>query len=338
MNIIQRFKKTFIHLFFWIIGISLFYLTFRNQDFSNIWQHFQSADLTWAFIILLISVFNHFIRVFRWRLLIQPLGYNPSNFQLFVGLMFGYFVSLAIPRLGEVSRCIAVNRTEKTPFTPLLGTVITERIVDIFCLFLMLVLALVLERDMLADFYLSKIHPDLSLLYSNNIQSIRTFGIVSVLAGTLSLAFVISKWKKLRRIPWVRRIVLFSIKISKGITSIFKMKKSAWFIGYTLIIWLTYFLMTYLWFYSFEESSHLGLSAGLALMVIGSFGRSLPIQGGGMGAYHFLFTQGIIIYGVSATLGGTLSIMIHGLQILYYLLIGGLATLYLMFVKKVIQI
>lgn len=65
------------------------------------------------------------------------------------------------------------------------------------------------------------------------------------------------------------------------------------------------------------------------MMVIGSFARSLPIQGGGMGAYHYLFTQGMLLYSVDSVYGLALSIMIHGLQTLYYLLVGGASTLIL---------
>ena len=337
MGNLERYKKTASYIFFWGLGFLLLYLAFRNQDLGEIWETFKSADLTWAGVVLLISIFSHFIRAFRWRLLIKPLGYTPSIWELFVGLLFGYFVSSAIPRLGEVSRCIAVNRTQKVPFTPLLGTVVTERIIDIFCLFIVVLLALVVEYDVLHQFYFQEVHAGLSTWFISNFNEIRVFGITFILVGTLALALIISKWKIIKKILWVRKVLTFTLKISRGIFSIFRMKDRIAFLAFTLIIWICYFLMTYLWFFSFQESSHLSLGAGLALMVIGSVGRSLPIQGNGLGAYHFLFTKGALLYGISEIHSLTLATMIHGLQTIYYLIVGGLLTLYLMFIKKVIK-
>lgn len=333
----KQIRKTIAYIFFWILGFFLLFQAFRNQDLSKVLDTLKTADLTWAFAVLAISVFNHFIRVYRWRLLIRPLGYQPKIIELFAGLMFGYLVSYAVPRLGEVSRCIAVNRTEKVPFAPLFGTVVTERIIDITCLFVVLVLAVFVEQDILSQFYFKELHPTFVDLFQHNFKEIRTIGISVVLIGTLSLAFIINRWKKIKKVPFIRKVLSFSIRIGRGIFSIIRMKTKWEFLGHTILIWLSYFLMTYLWFFCFEESSHLTWGAGLAIMVIGSFGRSLPIQGGGMGAYHYLVIHGLLLYGVSEVYGAALAIMIHGLQTIYYLIIGGIATLYLMFLKKVIN-
>ncbi|MGB0521561.1 MAG: lysylphosphatidylglycerol synthase transmembrane domain-containing protein [Flammeovirgaceae bacterium] len=337
MEKFKQIRKTVSYLFFWVLGFLLLYLAFRNQKLEDIWDTLLTADITWALLVFAISIFSHIIRVLRWRLLIQPLGYFPNAFQLYVGLLFGYLVSYAIPRLGEISRCVAVNRTENVPFSPMLGTVVTERLVDILCLFFMLLLAIVVEQELLYQFYREQLHADLSLLVTNHLEEIRTIGITIVLLGTLGLAFVINRWKMIKKLPPIRKVLAFVLKIVRGVTTIFRMENSLLFMLYTIAIWMSYFLMTYLWFFSFEESSHLGLKAGLVLLVIGSFGRSLPIQGGGFGAYHFVFTQGMMMYGITELYGGALAIMIHGLQTVYYLIVGGLATLYLMFIKKVIR-
>jgi uncharacterized membrane protein YbhN (UPF0104 family) len=63
--------------------------------------------------------------------------------------------------------------------------------------------------------------------------------------------------------------------------------KNKWqFVGHTLFIWLTYYLMTYLVFFSLPETSQLSLAAGLVVLTIGSLGFIMPSPGG-IGTYHF---------------------------------------------------
>ncbi len=321
--------KKFSYLLFLGLGISLLYLAFKNQNLSEIWETLRQADFKWLFIILIISIFNHISRVVRWIVLIEPLGFKPKLGNAFLALMAGYLTSYAIPRLGEVTRVLAVSKTDQIPAKPLFGTVITERIIDISCLFLVLILAIAVEFDTLSNFYLREIHTELSLVLQQKAIALQTTALVLAVVGLSSLVAIFVYWKRLSNRKWFRKVAQFLQQIWLGISSVFRLKKNGWFFAHTLFIWITYYLMTYLWFFSFEETSNLSWQAGLSMMVIGSFGRSLPIQGGGMGAYHYLFQQGIMLYGVSSVYGATLAIMIHGLQTLYYLFVGGCCLLVL---------
>ncbi|MFT5914912.1 MAG: hypothetical protein ACI81T_001407 [Bacteroidia bacterium] len=321
--------KKFSYLIFLFLGIGLLFLAFRNQDLSEIRDTLWRADFKWLFIILIISIFNHISRVVRWIILIEPLGYKPKVGNAFLALMAGYLTSYAIPRLGEVTRVLAVSKTDQIPAKPLFGTVITERIIDIACLFFVLILAILVEFDTLSAFYFKEIHTELSAVMQEKANALQTIAIVLALVGLSGLLLIFVYWKQLSQQGWFVKITQFVQQIWLGISSVFRLKKNGWFFAHTLFIWITYFFMTYLWFFSFEETSHLSWQAGLSMMVIGSFGRSLPIQGGGMGAYHYLFQQGILLYGVSSVYGATLAIMIHGLQTLHYLFVGGFCILLL---------
>ena len=116
------------------LGFLLLFWVFKKQNFEDIWGALLQADWKWALIVLSISILNHISRVIRWKLLLKPLGHQPKTTHTFLALMFGYLVSYAIPRLGEISRSAALNKTDQLPFKPIFGTVITERIIDICCL------------------------------------------------------------------------------------------------------------------------------------------------------------------------------------------------------------
>ncbi len=73
-------------------------------------------------------------RAWRWKILIDPLGYNVSLSSCYHAVSIAYLANYAFPRIGEMTRCVIVNRTDKVPFQSLVGTVITERIADLVTL------------------------------------------------------------------------------------------------------------------------------------------------------------------------------------------------------------
>lgn len=72
--------------------------------------------------------------------------------------------------------------------------------------------------------------------------------------------------------------------------------------------------------------------AGLTLLVVGAIGMTAPTQGG-IGAYHLLVGNVMILYGLSQKDGITLATFIHGTQMLFMLIIGALAFLYVLLQK-----
>ena len=94
--------------------------------------------------------------------------------------------------------------------------------------------------------------------------------------------------------------------------------------------------MTYFWFFVFEETSILSWGACLSILTIGTIGRSVPIQGGGMGAYHFLVTSVVVLYGLSETWGKDLATLIHAGQTLFTFAMGlvGLLIFFIVYWSK----
>jgi uncharacterized membrane protein YbhN (UPF0104 family) len=92
--------------------------------------------------------------------------------------------------------------------------------------------------------------------------------------------------------------------------------------------------MTYLWVFAFDASSSLSLSQVFVVMIIGTIGKSVPIQGGGMGAYHYLVAQAFLMFGVGLVTGNALAIIIHGAQTIYTIITGSTAYLMLMYDEK----
>src|ERR1039458_2379633 len=132
--------------------MGLMYLAFHGNDLKKMIRDIESANYYWVLLSLFVSILAYLSRAMRWNMLIETLGYQPKIRNTYWALLFGYFANLAIPRLGEVSRCGALSRKEKIPFNELLGTVVIERVVDVLTLMVSLILVAVLEFGMMKSF------------------------------------------------------------------------------------------------------------------------------------------------------------------------------------------
>lgn len=303
-------------------GIYLGFLFFRDFDFSQLQRSLLEANTNWFYVVLLVSLAVYVLRVLRWQLLIEAAGHKASFLDALAGLSIGYFVNFAVPRLGEVTRCLSVKKNSSISFLSLLGTVIIERVVDILSLLIFLGITLLLQFDHILDFVRINVWQPLYRLFS---QKISVHFLLLMLVGGMGMLLLLFLWKNWRkknehRLPsWLSK---FLQSFREGLISIGRLKKRSLFFLYTLLIWAGYFFMTYFWFFVFPESSGLGWGACLSIVAIGTIGRSIPIQGGGMGAYHFLVTNVVVVYGLSEQFGKTLATMIHAGQTFFTFLMG----------------
>ncbi len=321
------FRKTLQYLVLWAVGLALLFLAFRGQDFSDLREALGSIEWHWAFWVLLVTLLNHLSRAARWAMMLRPLQHRSTVRQSFLALMFGYLVHYVIPRGGEVARCFALRNQANVPVEHSFGTVVTERATDMLCFGVVTLLAFWLEFERISSFFITQLFTPIAA----RVAALDAVWIMSLLAGAcVVLALFIALLFRLKR-RYSERILTFAKGMWQGVTSVWYLRKKSIFLFHTVFIWFTYVLMTYLWFDALAATAHLGLGAGLAMTVVGSLGRLVPIQGGAMGAYHYLFQQGILLYGIGDPYGLVLALVIHGFQSVYYLVAGGLSTLYLLY-------
>ena len=122
--------------FVFFVGLGIFFIYWflsklTSDEKAQIWQAFDNVNYFWVAVVFVTGVLSHVIRALRWRLLFEPLGYKPRVSTTFGAVMIAYLANLAVPRLGEVLRCGVLNQYEKVPIQTSLGTVVTERIIDL---------------------------------------------------------------------------------------------------------------------------------------------------------------------------------------------------------------
>lgn len=329
MITLKKYKSFLFHISFFFLSIFLLYLVFRKQDFREIRQQIQNVDYRWVVLIIVISLFTQVVRAYRWKMLINPLQKNISTATLFWTLMFGYFVNLAIPRLGEISRCLVLKKNKNIEFTAALGTVVTERVVDVLSLFLMFFLAFLLNFHLFLHFIKEYVFiPVIEKLWHYQML----FWIIPLIfIGLLGLIWFL--WKTISQNTITQKIICFIQKLWRGIKTISQMPNKLLFILLSVLIWYLYFLGMYFWFFSLPATAHLGVKEGITLLAISSSARLVPTQGGGIGAYQLFITQGFLLFGIKEVYGSTLAIVIHSSQLLLTLIMGGFAMLILLSTK-----
>ncbi len=279
---------------------------------------------------MLFGLLSHFSRAMRWNLLIEPLGYRPKVLNTFFAVMVMYLANLAFPRFGEVSRVGILKKYEKIPFRKLLGTVIIERTSDFFMTFIFLGIVLLTQLDVIIEFF--RKNPELSKKL-DNLPSVTSLIIIGIVFIIILLALFVLIKKYFSKNIFFLKIADFLKQIIEGVKTIKNMEKKYAFIAHTIFIWIMYFMMLYIVFYTYESMSQLTILMGLTVMVMGSFGMIAPVQGG-IGAWHFMTIETLIIYGINTSEAKIFALIMHGSMTLMLIVAGFLSLIALPIYNK----
>ncbi|MAR65415.1 MAG: hypothetical protein CMB83_05795 [Flammeovirgaceae bacterium] len=300
-----------------ILGGVLFFLVFRSIDFSDFYARLNELNFYWIYLSMFISIFEHIIRAYRWNLMME-VGGN-KKFSTFVTtnvIIISYFFALLLPRFNDVVRCYLISKTNQINFSKSLGSVVSERIIDLISLLIIIFFFLAIEFKNFMLFIKTYVI-DYTSLGNKSI-----FITVSVMALTIiSTRYIITKSKFLQD--------KFS-EFKEGFMSVRFLYNDKRFLLSTVLLWGTYFLMGYLIFFSFDQTSGLGVYAGLAVLVAGSIGMVVPVNAG-IGAYHFLVASILLSYNLDYQSGLFFATVLHTSQIICLLVVGTLSSIYIFF-------
>jgi len=306
------------------VGALLFWLVIRGYDFAAIREKLSRTRWQWAALSLLFAAFSNLLRAARWNLLIHPLGDRPRLATAFGAVVVGYMANLALPRLGEVTRCVVVNRYEGTPIEALLGTVVTERICDVLtvllCLGLLLLLAFDRMASMASQYVIDPIMTKLAGVTRHGPLIYLSLAIL-VLAIWVIGRTLLAQPAGSTRTERLRRLAR---GFADGLRTVGRLERRTQFVLYSASIWLCYALMAWACFRCFPATEHLGPTAALAVLVFSGIGFAAPVQGG-LGAFELVVTPAVAAFGVPSSDALTYAILYHATQVVGMLGFGMIA-------------
>jgi uncharacterized membrane protein YbhN (UPF0104 family) len=208
----------------------------------------------------------------------------------------------------------------------LFGTVVAERLIDLLMLGLIIFLAIVLQFGLLSDF----LYHNLLIKLNGRVGHLTLLFIVSCLLILLFVLYYIFKKRETMGV-WAQ-IHNFYLDMKSGIFSIKSMGNKGGFIACSILIWLMYGISVYLCFFALKATAELGPLVALSTLVFSSLAMIAPVQGG-IGAFHWMVSEGLTIYGIERNEGLAFALLLHSSQTLIILFTGSI-SLILLFIKS----
>ncbi len=293
------------------------YSQFTEEQLSQVKTTFLSANYYYIGFSVFLGFLSDFSRAIRWEFLLRPLGYRTSLLHRTMAVFIGYLVNVTIPRSGEVSRALLVSNYDEVPIDQSLGTIISERVIDMLLLLLFTAVAFVLQFEVISTFLLSKI-PFQKLLW---------LLIGGGLLFVVLLYFIYNSQNKL-----FIKLKNFLNGIKEGVLSVLKIRHKLLFLLHTLFIWAMYFLMFYIPFFALPETANISLPNVLTAFVVGSF--AMTFTNAGFGSYPFFIAEVLLLFGVATPIGTAFGWLVWSSQFAMTLILGGLSFVLLPLITK----
>ncbi|MCQ2285980.1 MAG: flippase-like domain-containing protein [Bacteroidales bacterium] len=328
-------KKIIKFILFFGVGVLFIYLSIKDlqpEDWKNLkesaLQAAQGYSWLWLLCAFAAGVLSHYVRALRTKQLLQPLGYNVRRSMSFVSVMVCYICNLAFPRLGEVLRCTCLQTFERVPFQKTLGTVLTERAIDLIILIVTVCAAILINTGILSQLVVDQttgltLGEKLTSVFSGLIFNYKLYVILALIILFFVLARLTrEKWSKIGLFVKIKN---FFVGIWQGLVSVKDLKSPALFVFYTLAIWVLYFSECLFCCQAFEFLSGINMAAIFTVFAMGNIG--FLIGPGGLGAYWWIVAGTLVFYGVDYSSGLAAGMVGWGVQTFMVLLVGSISLI-----------
>ena len=295
-----------------MISVIFLYLALQQVDYSETAASLQRAD--WLLISVgvgsLVATFVGF--AIRWRNLLRDAALLPVQ-DTFAYIMISYLVNTVLPlRVGDLTRAVLLGKRHSISTTLILGTVMLERVLDVFILLAMaLALSLIIDMPLLVR------------------AGIMTFAGGALIAFTslFLLARIGSRFHNL--IPMrpsfvhdaaVNRVSGLVTRFSDGLSTLRDGKQFILAIILSVLAWT----IAGAGMVAYVKAFHLPAPwyAALLVLVVTNLGGAIPSSPGAVGVYHYLAVLALSVWVPDKSQALGFAIATHGMNILVNILIG----------------
>ena len=296
------------------LAVLLVWIAFRSVD----WKVFlEDLKLTrWGYVVpfLVASVVALVLRATRWRDLLRSSGHEVPWIRVWDSHNIGNVANVALPGSGEFIRCGYV--VGKNGYGDAFGTAMMERAWDVAAVVVMIVLAIVLDRDKFGPFFVEQVWTPLAGRLSFSLWWLVALAVV------LLAAFLWAVFRFRERNGLCRKVADALSSVGRGFASFAKLPRKGLFLLYTVLIWMMYLLMCFCILKAVPELSGLGLEDALFFTAVGNIASVIPVPGG-IGAYHYLVALSVsTLYGGSWETGILFATLQHELHAILIIVLG----------------
>ena len=310
-------------LFFLFLGLFLIWITTKSltkQEIDNVKNQIFEADFYIIIPSILIILLSHFARALRWRMMIIPLNYKPSLWNVFLSVLIGFFFNLIFPRLGELMKCTLLGKHEKIPVDKLVGTMVAERIIDVFCLLLVIAITILSQYERVGNYA-----KEIVFSFYSNIKNDVKYTIAALLGLLFFIILIYFIYKRFKQSKAIKKIKSIIKGILIGVSSIKKIEKKGLFIAYTISIWFLYLYCIKIGFLAINEISTLGWIPSITILTFGSF--AMIATQGGIGAYQLAVQKTLVLFGIREVTGLAFGWLMWSVQTIFLMIAGPISLI-----------
>lgn len=312
MNL-KKFLKIALPLF---LGGFLVWYSLTIVSPKELLQYFQDANYSWIALGLFFGILSHLSRAYRWKFLLEPLGYKPKFINSTLAVLVAYLMNIFLPRAGEVTRAAVMANYEDIPFEKGFGTIVAERLADMIMMLIIVAITLFIQFDFIWELLIKDFNPLKLIAY-----------LVFSIAALIGVGVFIKKGKS----KFALKIKSFLLGLKDGVLSIFNMKNKWSFIFHTVFIWAMYVAMFWA---TVPAVSGLELPIGAVLIGFIAGGFSIAATNGGVGLYPVAVAGALALFNIDPVTGNAFGWIMWTAQTAMIIVFGGLAFLLLPIYNK----
>ncbi len=287
-------------------------LALYQIDFRQLGSVLRRVQPAWVAVAAVFVLLAYFLRALVWRRLIGDRA-RPRLWNLFRIITLGYLANNLFPlKLGELLRAWLLGRREGLPLPLAVGTVVVERLLDLFALLFYFVLTM----------FLVHFAPWLKLSGQVLAAAGLVLAVLVLASRRYGEAFIVRLERPLRALPggvgaWLH---LQLGRFLEGLRLVQTWGQLARAYGWCLLTWLSWILVAY--FCSLALGLRLPFLAAVFLIVVLNFGLMIPSSPGGLGVFEFMVILALAPYGIGKELALGVAFTFHMLQYLITLAAG----------------
>jgi uncharacterized protein (TIRG00374 family) len=318
-------KKNYIRLgIAFLLTLVFLFFFFRSVEWNEVINYLTDVDLKFFILIIVLVPVHLLTRSFRWRFLLIHEKKDVKFYNMFASVTIGFTVTILFPgRIGEVVRPLYLAKKEKISRGFALGTVVVERIFDMFTMCFLLGIFL-LAKPLYASFFEGK-----EETYSN----LQLWGIIGVALSFFFLVIILSLYffreKALNVIsfllkPLPERVSQKILKAFKGFVQGLKFFHSVGnllvYILLSFVVWIGIIFYYWLFFFAYKISVPFFLMCPYVFFVL--IGASIPTPGM-TGGFHLFSREGLTsLFDIDTNLAVGMTIIVHAAQVIMTCLLG----------------
>ena len=319
-------KNTIRAIAIFILTFGLLFFFFRSVEWGEVLGYMDDIDLKLFIVLLLLVPVNFVFRAIRWNCLLKHEKEGVSFYNRFAGNAVGFAVTFLFPaRLGELVKPLYLAQKEGLKKGLVIGTVVVERMFDLFNMCFLLGVFFV-SRPLYTSIFNIEIEQE---AYSN----LALWGIIGMaiavvmLLVTLSLYFFKEKTLKLIAFflkplsqKWRETIMNLIDEFIEGLKFFHSVGDVFIYIFWSLVVWINIAFFYWIWLIAFDVRVPFFYIFPFVFLTM--VGASIPTPGMA-GGFDWFSKYGLTtLYGVEANLAIGMTLVVHAIQLAVTYVVG----------------